>query len=86
MTDVEKLKHQRRMLDQRIQAAERRELDARLRDVMRRLAGNGDLSFADILETSLQAWRDQPDTRHTVAGFLEILEAAVGVPPAAPCS
>ena len=74
------------MLDRRIQAAERRELDARLRDVMRRLAGNGDLPFADIIETSLEAWRDQPDTCHTVAGFLEILEAAVGAPPAAPCS
>ena len=53
---------------------------------MRRFAGNGDLPFADIIETSLEAWRDQPDTCHTVAEFLEILEAAVGAPPAAPCS
>ena len=86
MTDVERLKHQRRVLDQRIQAAERRELDTRLRAVMRWLAGNDDLPLADIIETSLQAWRDQPDTCHTVAEFLEILEASVGAPPAAPCA
>jgi hypothetical protein len=82
VTEVEGLRLQRRVLDQRIRAAERRELDARFGDIVRRLADNGDLPLVDTVGTTLQVWRDRPD--HTVAEFLEVLEAAVsahsGVP------
>lgn len=77
MTDVERLKHQRKVIDDQIRAAERCQVNTRLRDIVRRLASQQDLPVADIVETALGAWKSQPDGRHTVAEFLEILGATV---------
>ena len=84
MTDVEKLKHQRRVLDEQIRAAEHCQLTTRLRDIMLRLANHKDLPVADIMEATLLAWKNQPNAHHTVAEFLEILAVTVsGYPGAA---
>ena len=51
---------------------------------MRRLADNEDLPVADIMKTTLQAWKNKPNAHHTVAEFLEILAATVSGYPGAP--
>ena len=84
MTDVEKPKHQRKVLDEQIQAAEQHELATRLRDTMRRLADHENLPVAEIMTTTLQAWKNKPNAHHTVAEFLEILAATVSAYPGAP--